>query len=847
LRKWLDDGRAEVRMQRVLANIAEDWLEAERDPSFLLRGARLDQFVSWVAETELALTQTEQDFMVASLDEHMAQLAEEDARLEHEAALERRSRNFLRGLVAVMGIAAVIAVVLSIYAFNQQDIAQDSAATAQAEALARGTQQVIAEVAQGEAELQAGIAADNEADALAQKAIADERREQVLRQASVRLADDALGQIDLVHPERAVLLMLASLEEYPYTSQAENALARSVVEIANTQLFIDQGNVDWSAVSWSPSGDRIATAIYGKVSGAESLILLQDPSNEAENRLISMGDRCLDPANVVWSPDGERLITVPQYCDEAPNIWHAGTGELITSLESQTNQAAFSAAWSPDGESVATGSLDGAVRIWDAQSGALRSQIPAHSDYITRVAWSPSGDRLATASNDNTARIWEAETGTLLFDLSGHSDDVAGVAWSPDGGKIVTTSLDASALVWDAESGELSFPLKGHEDQVWDAAWSPDGNYIATDSRDGTARIWDAATGTELFRFRNNQAGESVLNSIDWSPQGEQLLTMGSIYNQIWNLPAQPPNLIGHLEGLKAAGWSPDGQRIATASLDGTARIWEAASGELLRTLDHAGAVEDLAWSPDSASLATADQGGTVRVWRVDSGASSEMPNADGYRFSSLGWAPDGKRIVAASERDLTGVIWEMDTGEQVLLDQGDLNCYLASPSWSPEGDRFVTGCVRREIKDTPARVWDAETGEDGEFIAVAYSEMMMHVLDAESSEVTARFSGHSDIIADLGWSPNNQRIVSADGGGFARVWDAASGEEVLSFKMTNTLNSVDWSPDGDYAILATLDAAPKIQRVWQSTESLVAYAAECCVWRELTPGERQQFGLPLQ
>jgi serine/threonine protein kinase len=96
LRKWLDDGRAEVRMQRVLANIAEDWLEAERDPSFLLRGARLDQFVSWVAETELALTQTEQDFMVASLDEHMAQLAEEDARLEHEAALERRSRNFLR-------------------------------------------------------------------------------------------------------------------------------------------------------------------------------------------------------------------------------------------------------------------------------------------------------------------------------------------------------------------------------------------------------------------------------------------------------------------------------------------------------------------------------------------------------------------------------------------------------------------------------------------------------------------------------------------------------------------------------------------------------------------------------
>ena len=68
---------------------------------------------------------------------------------------------------------------------------------------------------------------------------------------------------------------------------------------------------------------------------------------------------------------------------------------------------------------------------------------------------------------------------------------------------------------------------------------------------------------------------------------------------------------------------------------------------------------------------------------------------------------------MAASERDLAGVIWDIESGEQVLLDQGDLNCFLASPSWSPEGDRFVTGCVRREIKDTPARVWDAETGEE--------------------------------------------------------------------------------------------------------------------------------------
>jgi WD40 repeat protein len=721
------------------------------------------------------------------------------------------------------------------------------------EADQRGTQQAIAE---------------QEADARATaEAIAVEQREEVFRQSSIRLADDALGQIDLGHPERSVLLMLAALEAYPYTSQAENTLARSVVEIADTQLFTAAGNLDWSAVAWSPLGDRVATAIYGNVGGAGSHILLQDPQSIAENQQISLGDGCLDPANVIWSPSGDRIITVPQYCDEAPNIWDADTGEILTSLDSQANEAAFSAAWSPDGQTVATGSLDGSARIWDVESGALLNVIQAHAknEYIRRVAWSPNGELLATASNDNTARIWDSASGELLHTLSGHTEDVASVAWSPDGEKIVTASLDATALVWKATDGALLFPLNGHEDQVWDAAWSPDGNYIATDSRDGTARIWDSANGVELFRFRNNQAGESVLNSIDWSPQGDQLLTMGSIYNQIWDLSAQPPNLLGHLEGLKAAGWSPDGEYIATASLDGSARIWDA-KGELVRTLEHSQAVEDLAWSPDSSRLATASQEGAVLVWQVDTGTSSEMPRPDGYRFSSLGWSPDGEQIVASSQRDLASVIWNVDSDERIALDQGDLSCYLASPSWSPEGDRFVTGCVRREIKDTPVRIWDAETGgelqrlesddgnslavewsPDGESIAVAYSEMMVHILDVETYQVKTRFSGHSDIIADLGWSPNNQRIVSADGGGFARIWDTVTGEEVLSFKMTNTLNSVDWSPDGNYVILATLDPEPKIHRVWQSTEALIEYAGDCCVWRELSPGERQQFGLPLQ
>ncbi len=660
--------------------------------------------------------------------------------------------------------------------------------------------------------------------------------------------------------------MLAALEEYPYSPQAENALARSVVEVANWRLFPAPGRLGWAAVAWSPIDDRIATAFFGKSSGSASHVLIQDPQTGAEIQRIDLDNSCLGPSNAIWSPSGERLIMVPQFCEYTPGVWDTESGELLVSLASQPDQAAFSASWSPDGEAIITGSLDGIARIWDAQTGRKRGEIPAHNNYITQVAWSPNGDQLATASVDDSAKLWDAATGELLHELSGHEDDVAGVAWSPDSEKIVTVSLDTSAQVWDAITGERKFPLEGHNDQIWDVDWSPDGRYIATDSRDGTARVWDANTGKELFRFRHYRSEELVLNSVDWSPNGDQLLVMGGVLNQIWDLSAQPLKLIGHSKGLNNALWSPDGNKIATSSIDNSARIWDASSGELFRTLAHPEAVEDLVWSPDSSRLITADQNGSIRVWEIDANTSSILPFPKGNHYNSLAWSPDGDRIVASSQSDQITVIWEIDNGETTFLEQGDLTCYLSSPSWSPQGDRFVTGCIRREVKDTPARVWDADTGRElsrlesedgnsltvewspnGESIAVAYSEMMIRTWDVESARSQTRYSGHSDIIADLSWSPNSQRIVSADGGGFARVWETASGDEILSFKMTNTLNSVDWSPDGGYVILASLDPEPKIYRVWQSTDALIQYAEGCCVWRVLSPGERQQFGLPLQ
>ncbi len=144
LRNWLDESRDEVRMQRMLGAATQEWLAAKRDPGFLLRGTRLDQFALWVDETDIVLTKDERAYLAASLAERKERQAAEVERQAHETQLKQRSRRFLQALVGVFAMAAVVAILLSGVAFNQRGIAQENAATA---TYAQGEALVLAELA----------------------------------------------------------------------------------------------------------------------------------------------------------------------------------------------------------------------------------------------------------------------------------------------------------------------------------------------------------------------------------------------------------------------------------------------------------------------------------------------------------------------------------------------------------------------------------------------------------------------------------------------------------------------------------------------------------------------------
>jgi tetratricopeptide (TPR) repeat protein/Tol biopolymer transport system component len=294
-------------------------------------------------------------------------------------------------------------------------------------------------------------------------------------------------------------------------------------------------------------------------------------------------------------------------------------------------------------------------------------------DNSAGVAWSPDGKRLATGGDYHNVKVWDAETRKELLTLSGHTHLVLGVAWSPDGKRLATASSDNTARVWDAATGQQLFTLSGHQDGVSSVAWNPSGTRLATGSKDKTAKLWDARSGEGLLRRFSR-----------------------------WTC----VTLTGHTDAVMGAVWSPDGNRLATGSRDGTARVWDAGSGKELLTLrGHNSYVFSVAWSPDGKRLATGSCDGTAKVW--DAGSGKELLTLSGHSgdVRSVAWSPDGRWLATGSNhKDKNVRVWDAQGGKELLTLSGHNRAGVFSVAWSPDGRRLATGGY-----DDKVRVWDAE------------------------------------------------------------------------------------------------------------------------------------------
>ena len=169
--------------------------------------------------------------------------------------------------------------------------------------------------------------------------------------------------------------------------------------------------------------------------------------------------------------------------------------------------AVFAVAFSPNGLTLASGSHDNTIQLWNVKDGTPLATL--HDD-AESVAWSPDGTTLATGMWDNTVKLWDATGGQVLATLPGHSDHVSSVAFSPDGKTLASGSWDKTIRLWDVASSQVLYTLNGHTDRVLSVSFSPDGRTLASGSADQTVKLWEVASGDLLRTLQGHSATVNV-------------------------------------------------------------------------------------------------------------------------------------------------------------------------------------------------------------------------------------------------------------------------------------------------------------------------------------------------
>jgi WD40 repeat protein/DNA-binding SARP family transcriptional activator len=486
---------------------------------------------------------------------------------------------------------------------------------------------------------------------------------------------------------------------------------------------------------------------------------------------------------VAFSPDGTRIAT--SSADKTAKVWDAATGKLLLTLK--TDVDVWDVTFSPDGKRLATSGFTDVI-IWDASTGqklfTLVGQSPGGATGfdigVGRIRFSPDGTRLAVANQDGVPKVWDLSTRSEVFAPTGHKQICKAIAYSPDGKLLATGCDDGIVKLWDAQTGKELFTLTGHTNMIRGFAFSPDGQRLASVGEDAKLKIWDVATGKELLKLNNPSAGG--FRSAVFMPDGKSLVAAG--YDgtaKMWDAASGRQLLIlaGHNSTVLDVALSPDGKRLASVSADTTLRIWDPGPGrELLTLIVHTAGVNGVSYSPDGTQLVTAAEDGAVKIWDPASGQlrrtfASDRP----HPWSGLAYNSDGKRVATGSW-DGIACVWDVATGQSVTTLIGHTNS-IRSVAFSPDGKCLATASL-----DGTAKVWDLNSGE-------ALVTFRNHIHPEGTAQTNSVWSA--------AFSPDGKRVAT---GGFdaVRVWDATSGQELLSLPgQGNALifTGVAFSPDG--------------------------------------------------
>ena len=544
---------------------------------------------------------------------------------------------------------------------------------------------------------------------------------------------------------------------------------------------------------------------------------------------------------VAWSPDDRWLATAAN--DGAITLWNPDSGQREAVLGTHAGKA-WSVAFSSDGRSLASVGTDGFLRVWRVTDRTLSFEVVAHRVAARAVAFFPDSRQIVTGGDDGAVSVRDLASPNASRALSTEAGYVRSVDVSPDGRRIAATTDDGRILVWSGTGTTPDRVLRGGARYVTRVRFASNSQDVVSASLDGSILLWNLITG----RLRaSDHVDEGMMEAVAVTRDGQTVIGGHGPWVTFWRTDDWEiqRQQAAHDGRVTAMSLSTSGRRLATTGSDIQVKVWDLRTpASLPAVLGHQGDAWSIAFSSDSTRLASAGNDGALHVWDAVSGAQLQTiatgpASAKGVTFGAQGHvlfgAPRGGEVLG----------WDLASGSIVArLSHHSQQVYKValSPDQSLLASAGEDGTAalwdltthrRRAVLPHAHRVRGVAFSADGARVATASEDQTIAIWRAVDGAKMATLRGHTESVFSVAFSPDGTLVATSSADRTIRLWDARTYKEVASLiGHGDRVWSVTFSPDGQRLASASSDSTVRIWDV-ETRRELVALKGPTA-WRDV-------------